>query len=135
MRAMTRALLVLALAAASCGYTPPAQVNTSAPAYRADLDSCEDTAATAVNARSVKTGLAWFSAPVRRWGQIEDATQSCMAGKGYGRVRWCTPEEARSGHVVATAAGLQCADPPTPQRSAGVSAARPAGTSPPAAAR
>ena len=109
------ALSVLTLAA--CGYHPPPQTNTSSPAYIADRDTCEDKAASDVNKTNAKTGLAWFSSPVRRWGQIADATQNCMAGKGYGRLRWCTADElrggSRQGSVIVTASGVQCADPPT----------------------
>lgn len=118
MRAIAPALLLLALAA--CGYAPPAQTDVSKPAYSADLLACRDTAATDVNARNAKTGLAWFSSPVRRWGQIEDGVQACMAGKGYGRLRWCSDEEirtgTRAGNLVVTAGGIRCSDPPAPER-------------------
>jgi hypothetical protein len=118
MRPVLPALLVLGLAA--CGYEPPAQTDRSAPAYQADLNACQDTAATDVNKRNAKTGLAWFSSPLRRWGQIEDGVQACMAGKGYGRLRWCSEDElrngARSGNVVVTAAGIRCTEPPAPER-------------------
>ena len=66
----------------------------------------------AVNKQNAKTGLAWLSSPVRRWGQISDGVQSFMADKGYGRLRWCTAEELQKGAgVVSTVAGLQCVDP------------------------
>jgi len=109
---MRLALVLAGLALAGCGYAAPSEVDRSAPAYRADLGKCEDTAASDVNKQNAKTGLAWFASPVRRWGQIGDAVQSCMADKGYGRLRWCTPEELRSGNGVATAAGLKCEEPP-----------------------
>jgi hypothetical protein len=118
MRLLLPAVVLVVLGA--CGYRPPAQTDTSKPAYEADLDACGDSAASAVNRRSAKTGMAWFSSPVRRWGQIQDEVQTCMAGKGYGRVRWCTEEEmrtgSRSGTVVVTSAGVQCSEPPAPER-------------------
>jgi hypothetical protein len=75
------AALVLALTA--CGYTPPAGTDVSKPSYRADLTACRDSAASEVNFRNSKTGLAWIASPVRRWGQIKEATQVCMTKKGY----------------------------------------------------
>lgn len=111
----------------ACGYQPPARVDMSNPVFVADREACENKSASEVNQRNAKTGLAWFSSPVRRWSQISDATQSCMAGHGYGRLRWCTAEELRSGdrqgNVIVTSSGVQCSDPPT---------ARPADISPPA---
>ncbi len=105
------------LALAACGYHPPPQTDTASPAYIADRDACEDKSAGEVNKINAKTGLAWFSSPVRRWSQIADTTQTCMAGKGYGRVRWCTPDELRSGNrqgnMIVTSSGVQCSDPPT----------------------
>ena len=121
--------LAALLTLTACGYQAPPRVDTTSPVYTADRDTCEDTSATAVNRQNAKTGLAWFSSPFRRWGQISDATQSCMANHGYGRLRWCTAEELRSGdrqgNVIVTSSGVQCSDPPT---------ARPADTSPPAPA-
>ena len=109
------ALSLLTLSA--CGYHPPPQTNTASPAYVADRDACEDKSTADVNKTDAKTALAWFGSPFHRWSQIADATQSCMAGKGYGRVRWCTPEELRSGNrqggMIVTASGVQCSDPPT----------------------
>lgn len=102
---------------AGCGYTPPPHTDIAAPAYIADRDACERMSASEVNKTNAKTGLAWFSSPVRRWSQISDTTQACMAGKGYGRLRWCTPDELRGGNrqggSVVTSSGLQCVDPPT----------------------
>ncbi|GAC1477627.1 MAG: hypothetical protein NVS2B11_00410 [Acetobacteraceae bacterium] len=115
---LSRSLLLLALA--SCGYAPSATVDTAAPTYRADQESCEDSSATDVNKRNAKTGLAWLASPVRRWGQISDGMDACMADKGYGRLRWCTADELRggtkSGAVIVTASGLQCSDPPSRER-------------------
>lgn len=103
------------LTLAACGYHPPPQTNTASPAYVADRDACEDNAASTVNKANAKTGLAWFSSPVRRWSQIADATQACMGEKGYGRVRWCTADElhsgSRQGNMIVTASGVQCSDP------------------------
>ena len=110
-------LLALVLALACCGgYTPPPQTDRTTSAYRTDLAACEDSVPAEVNKRNAKTGLAWFSSPVRRPFQIGDGVRGCMAAKGYGRLRWCTDDEIRqgdrSGAVVATASGLQCADRP-----------------------
>lgn len=106
------ALLLLA----GCGYNPPARTNTSAPAYEAALDACHGAAVTSVRRQNAKRALDWFSSPVRRWGQIGDAESACMADKGYGRLRWCTADELanarRTGNVVVTASGVQCAEPP-----------------------
>jgi len=83
MRFFAPALLLLLVGA--CGYHPPPQTDVSAPAYTADLDACQDTAASEVNKRNAKRFFAWVSSPVRRWGQISDAVEACMAGKGYRR--------------------------------------------------
>ena len=109
----TAALLFLA-GLAACGYRPTAQTDTAAPGYQADLATCRDTAASDVNKRNAKTGLAWLASPVRRWGQIGDATGACMEAKGYGQVRWCTADELRTGggNQVVTSTGVQCSDPP-----------------------
>lgn len=117
---MIRAALLATLAVAACGYRPPAQTNTEAPSYHTDLTACRATARTDTNTQDVKKFLRWVASPVTRWGQIDDALQTCMASKGYGRLRWCTPEELRTGTrsagVVVTSAGVQCTDPPSPAR-------------------
>jgi hypothetical protein len=81
------AVLALAALLGGCGYEPPPGTDRAAPSYKADLGACRDNAASAVNARNAKTAPAWFSSPVRRWGQIDDVVQACMDGKGYGRPR------------------------------------------------
>ena len=115
-----RAGLWAALVVAGCGYEPPAEVDRSKPSYHADLDACEDSAAKDVSKQNAKTLRTWVTSPVRRWGQLDRATTSCMAGKGYGQVRWCTEDELRgarrTGNVVVTASGLQCTEPPAPER-------------------
>ena len=115
-----RAAVFAALAVAGCGYRPPAQTNTDAPAYHTDLTACRATARTATNTQNVKKFLGWVASPVTRWGDIDDAVRTCMADKGYGRLRWCTPEELRTGTrgsgVVVTSAGVQCTDPPSLER-------------------
>lgn len=115
MRAARSAVLLLALA--SCGYDPPPQTDVNSASYRTDRDACETAAATSVDKENAKRALVWLASPVRRWGQISDATQACMAGKGHGRLRWCTDDElkggTRRGNVVVTASGVQCTDPPT----------------------
>lgn len=103
---------MLVLALAGCGYQPPPQTDVAAPAYRRDLAACRKSAATAVDTQNAKRAVTWFASPVRRWGQIDRATSTCMQGKGYGRLRWCAPGE--HGRVVVTLAGIQCADPPRP---------------------
>ncbi|HYZ61931.1 MAG TPA: hypothetical protein VE650_05705 [Acetobacteraceae bacterium] len=114
MRAFGILLVVGVLA--GCGYDPPPQTDVSKPAYRTDLDACQDSAATEVNKENAKKGLRWFASPVRRWGQIDDAVDACMAGKGYGRLRACSDAELRSGNVVVTASGVRCGDAPSPER-------------------
>ncbi len=106
---------------AGCGYMPPPQTDRATPAYTADLGNCEGGASSAVNTRNAKTGLAWFTSPVRRWWQLGDSVTTCMAEKGYGRVRTCTDEELRAGNRAAltvTAAGVQCTDLPEAGRRA-----------------
>ena len=114
---------IAGLLLAGCGYEPPASVDQSKPSYHADLDACEDSAAADVSKQNAKTFRSWLLSPVRRWGQVDAATESCMAGKGYGRVRWCTQEELRgarrTGSVVVTASGVQCTEPPAPERGRG----------------
>ena len=114
------ALAMAALLLVACGYRPSAQTNTQAPSYQADLETCGDAARSAVNTQNAKRALDWFASPVRRWGQIGDSTRSCMAGKGYGSLRWCTADElkaaTRRGNVLVTASGVQCTDPPAPER-------------------
>ena len=104
------------LALGGCGYRPPAGTSASAPGYAADYAACDASVPDAVNKRNSKTGLAWFASPVRRWGMIDEGMSACMAEKGWGRVRACTPEElragGRSGGLSVTARGVQCADPP-----------------------
>ncbi len=120
MRAGALLLLFAMAAVAGCGYQPPAQTNTAAPAYQTDLTTCRATARKAVNTQTVKRFLGWVASPVTRWGRIDSAEESCMAGKGYGRLRWCTDEELRngtkSGGVVVTSTGVHCSDPPAPEK-------------------
>src|SRR4051794_29429024 len=117
MRSFGPALLLLAFAA--CSYKP-APRDVGKPAYTADLKACQDSAASDVNKRNAKTALAWFSAPVRRWGQISEGVQACMAGKGYGGLRGSSdgelPSGSTSGGLVVTSAGVRCSDPPAPER-------------------
>ena len=112
-------LVATLLALAACGYTPPPRADTSSPAYQTAIDACQDTVSSAVNKQNAKTGLAWLASPVRRWSQIGDGVSACMAQKGYGRTRACTPAELRQGNrssnMVVTASGIQCFDPGTRQ--------------------
>lgn len=119
MAGMLRSLVLLAaLLATACGYTPPGRVDAASPKYAADLDACDASVPDAVNKRNAKTGHSWFLSPITRWSQIDDGLNACMAGKGWGRVRSCTAEELRSGGraggMVVTARGVQCADPGKP---------------------
>lgn len=82
MAPMNRALIAMGLLVAGCAYEPPVR-DRSAPAYQTDLSACQDSGRAAVNARNAKTGLAWFSSPVRRPFQIREAVRACMEGKGY----------------------------------------------------
>lgn len=92
------------------------QVDATSGAYRADLAACRQSSEQAVNQDNARRALRWVASSVTRWGQIGDATGSCMAGKGYGRLRWCTDEELaqarRTGTAVVTASGVQCSEPP-----------------------
>ena len=109
------AILAAALLLASCSPTPPPGTEGGSPRYLADREACDDAASTAVNKRNAKTGLSWFASPVTRWSQIGDATDACMAEKGWGRIRACTADElragGRAGNLVVTAAGARCRDP------------------------
>ena len=119
MAAMFRPLRIASLlslcTAAACGYSPPPRTDTAAPAYQAAVDGCDASVSSAVDRQNAKTGLAWLASPVRRWSQIGDGVSACMAKKGYGRTRACTPEELRQGNrtpsLVVTASGIECADP------------------------
>ena len=82
MRRMVVLLGVLAVAGCS-GYEPRVETDRSAPKYQADLASCQQSSVDAVNKRNAKTGLAWFSSPVRRPFQIREAIRDCVRGKGY----------------------------------------------------
>ena len=115
-----RPWLLLLAGLAACGYRPPAQTDVEAKSYQTDLAACRTSASTDVNKQNAKRALDWFASGVRRWGQISDATQACMVGKGYGRLRWCTADELKSGTraagVVVTSSGVQCTDPPAAER-------------------
>lgn len=75
-------IVLLALLATSCATEPPI-VDRSRPSYQADLQACQDSVPSAVNARNAKTGLDWFSSPVRRPFQIRAGMRGCMEAKGY----------------------------------------------------
>lgn len=81
--------------------------------YRVDVEACDASVPEGVDKRNAKTGLAWFGGPVTRWGQIDDAMNACMGGKGWGRVRACTADELRTGSPtrIVTRSSVQCADP------------------------
>lgn len=81
---MKRLIPIGMLAVAGCyGYEPPVAADRAAPQYQADLAACQEESVDAVNKRNAKTGLDWFSSPVRRPFQIRAAIRACVAGKGY----------------------------------------------------
>ena len=73
---------ILLAGLAGCAYEPPVR-DRAAPTYQADLLSCQDSVPSAVNARNAKTGLDWFSSPVRRPFQIRAGMRACMESKGH----------------------------------------------------
>ena len=75
-------MVLLACVTAGCAYEPPVR-DRAVPTYQADLQACQDSVPAAVNARNAKTGLGWFSSPVRRPFQIRAGMRTCMAGKGH----------------------------------------------------
>lgn len=117
-------LLAASTLLAACGESPSASTNPGNAAYKTDFAACDGTVPGAVNKRNAKTGLAWFASPITRWGQIDDGMNACMAEKGWGRVRACTQDELRAGNrtgsLVVTARGVQCADPGKAQPSTSI---------------
>ncbi len=72
------------LAVTGCyGYEPRVETDRTAPKYQADLAACQETSVDAVNKHNAKSGLDWFSSPVRRPFQIREAIRSCVRAKGY----------------------------------------------------
>jgi len=117
---MLRALLVVSAVTgllAACGSTPRPPGDARTEAYRTDYDACTSAVPGAVNKHNAKTGLDWFTSPVRRWGQIDDGMSACMAAKGWGRSRACTAEELRAGsaarNLTVGRSGIACTDPAT----------------------
>ena len=88
MGSMRRIVILFSLlAVAGCtGYEPRVETDRTAPKYQADLASCQESSADAVDKRNAKRGLDWFSSPVRRPFQIREAIRSCIKAKGYGIV-------------------------------------------------
>ena len=122
MEAMLRAILVLLILSgagaglAACGARPP-PADARTAAFERDHEACDAAVPDAVNKRNAKTGLAWFTSPIRRWGQIDEGMSACMQGKGWGRTRACTAAELRAGNrapnLTVTGAGIRCTDPAT----------------------
>jgi len=85
MGGMKRIVVLLGLlAVAGCaGYEPRVDTDRTAPNYQADLAACQASSAEAVDKRNAKTGLDWFSSPVRRPFQVREAIRSCVRDKGY----------------------------------------------------
>lgn len=78
------AILACVGVVAGCyGYEPPVTADRSSSKYQADLASCQSESVDAVNKRNAKTGLDWFSSPVRRPFQIRSAIRACVASRGY----------------------------------------------------
>lgn len=82
---MKRIVVLLGmLAVTGCySYEPRVETDRAVPKYRADLAACQETSVDAVNKRNAKSGLDWFSSPVRRPFQIREAIRSCVKAKGY----------------------------------------------------
>lgn len=83
---MKRFVLLMVLSAAGCSaYAPAMQAGTdvAAPAYQADLLTCQGQSGAAVDKRNAKTGLAWFASPVRRPFQVRAEIRTCLRAKGY----------------------------------------------------
>ncbi len=85
MAGMKRIVVLLGmLAVTGCyNYEPWVETDRAAPKYQADLAACQETSVDAVNKRNAKSGLDWFSSPVRRPFQIREAIRSCVKAKGY----------------------------------------------------
>jgi len=85
MDGMNRIVVLLGLLAVTgCySYEPRVETDRAAPKYQADLAACQETSVDAVNKRNAKSGLDWFSSPMRRPFQIRAAIRSCIRGKGY----------------------------------------------------
>lgn len=85
MGGMKRMVVLLgALAVVGCyGYEPRVDTDRAAPKYQSDLAACQESSVDAVNKRNAKSGLAWFSSPVRRPFQIREAIRACVKAKGY----------------------------------------------------
>ena len=110
---MLRTLLLFGTAVVvACGYSPPPHTNTATPRYKTDLAACNTSVPDAVDARNAKTGLRWMASGVTRWTEIDTGIDACMADKGWGRTRACTPEELRTGggNRTVTTRGIECAD-------------------------
>ena len=72
------------LAVTGCySYEPRVDTDRASPKYQAALAACQETSVGAVNKRNAKSGLDWFSSPVRRPFQIREAIRSCVRAKGY----------------------------------------------------
>jgi hypothetical protein len=77
-------ILYSALAVAGCsGYEPRVDTDRTAAKYQSDLATCQESSADAVDKRNAKTGMDWFSSPVRRPFQIREAIRTCVRAKGY----------------------------------------------------
>lgn len=84
-RSILLLLATLGLAACARPNQPPnPPPGPRADAYRNDYAACDTSVPNAVDKRNAKTGLAWIASPIRRWGQIADGIDACMAAKGWG---------------------------------------------------
>jgi len=89
MGGMKRIVVLLGLlAVAGCaGYEPRVDTDRTAAKYQTELAACQASSAEAVDKRNAKTGLDWFSSPVRRPFQVREAIRSCVRDKGYAVTR------------------------------------------------
>ena len=109
--------LALLFPLAACGYAPPPQTDTASAPYQTAFDACSASVPDAVDRHNAKTGLAWMAGGITRWSAIDTGMNACMAGKGWGHLRPCTPDELHHGNttpgLTVTAAGIRCSAPPT----------------------
>ena len=81
---MKRMIVLLGmLGTAGCVSSYAPATRGAGPAYQADLAACQEQSTAAVNKRNAKTGLAWFSSPIRAPFQVRPEIRACLRAKGY----------------------------------------------------